>query len=199
MVSEDVNSGAHWDGIYQNWQREGTMALRRDEMSETTEALIFLLGSEGHDLLELGCGPGLFLADLAAQRPDLCMVALDHSSEAVKLARIAAPLAEISEGSVLDPLPFAADSFDFVLSLHLVEHLAEPIKAIREMARVVRPDGLVIINFPYGDQPYELHMHHDLKFGQVELWMREAGLGDLAWKLIPGQPNDQGIIWGSRA
>src|SRR5262249_59414544 len=52
-------------------------------------------------------------------------------------------------GSVLS-LPFAADSFDVVLCLEVLEHLQDPLPAVRELSRVARR-GL-ILSVPY--EPY---------------------------------------------
>lgn len=45
-------------------------------------------------------------------------------------------------------LPFADESFDLVAGLHVLEHLADPGKAIAEMARVLRPGGLLVLGVP---------------------------------------------------
>lgn len=63
------------------------------------------------------------------------------------------------------PLPFADDSFDLVVFSHVIEHLDEPIPALRELVRVLRPGGLLYVECPsekslrpgpWGPQSYNL-------------------------------------------
>ena len=53
----------------------------------------------------------------------------------------------ICEGSDLCSIP--DDSYDFVLSSHNLEHFANPIKALKEWGRVVRPNGFLVLVLPY--------------------------------------------------
>lgn len=50
-------------------------------------------------------------------------------------------------GSVLD-LPFETDSFDIVLSTEVIEHTPDPRQGIRELCRVVRPGGILVLTSP---------------------------------------------------
>jgi SAM-dependent methyltransferase len=46
------------------------------------------------------------------------------------------------------PLPFPDASFDLVAGLHVLEHLADPARALRDMARVLKPKGLLVLGVP---------------------------------------------------
>lgn len=74
-------------------------------------------------------------------------------------------------------LPFADDTFDFVYSTSVMEHVVDPGGALAEIARVLRPDGLSIHCFPSRWRPREPHMY--LPFGgrfnsyaHMALWAR---------------------------
>ncbi|MBI3182470.1 MAG: class I SAM-dependent methyltransferase [Myxococcales bacterium] len=55
------------------------------------------------------------------------------------------------------PLPYAEGSFDLVLSMDVVEHLAEPLRHLREAARVLRPGGRLLLTTPnYGSSSLRL-------------------------------------------
>jgi SAM-dependent methyltransferase len=103
----------------------------------------------GLDLLDVGCGPGTITADLAGRVAPGHVVGLDRAGEVLDEARRTAAEAgagnvELRAGDVLD-LPFADGSFDIVHAHQVLQHLADPVAALREMARVCRPGGVVAV------------------------------------------------------
>jgi len=102
----------------------------------------------GLDLLDVGCGPGTITVDLAARVAPGRVVGLDLAPEPLDEARAAAERAgadvtfEVGDVYALD----AADgSFDVVHAHQVLQHLTDPVAALREMARVCRPGGLVAV------------------------------------------------------
>jgi SAM-dependent methyltransferase len=100
----------------------------------------------GHDVLEVGCGPGTLLVDLltAGYR---CH-AIDRSPQMVaatrrRLHRVGHDSAVVRRADVLH-LPFAEASFDTVVSTFPTEYIADP-RALAEIARVLRPGGRLIV------------------------------------------------------
>jgi len=95
------------------------------------------------NLLDIGCGPGsitIGLADYVARA-----VGVDFSDEVVQEARAAAVGKDNSEFIVASvyELPFPDDSFDVVWTHQVLQHLPDPVGALREMLRVTKPGGLV--------------------------------------------------------
>ena len=89
-------------------------------------------------------------------------------------------------------------TIDAVYSGHLLEHLEEPVRALREQRRILRRGGTIIAHFPHEDQPYVEH-RHILNFGKVMGWMEEAGFVVIGHsEVIPGQPTNDGFVWGKR-
>ncbi len=54
-----------------------------------------------------------------------------------------------------DDLPFKSGSLDYVLSSHVIEHFFDPIKALREWHRVIKPGGYIFIIAPHKDRTFD--------------------------------------------
>jgi SAM-dependent methyltransferase len=102
----------------------------------------------GLDLLDVGCGPGTITVDLAARVAPGRVVGLDVSpaplAEARALAADAGVEVEFGVGDVY-ALEAADDSFDVVHAHQVLQHLTDPVAALREMVRVCRPGGVVAV------------------------------------------------------
>jgi SAM-dependent methyltransferase len=98
-------------------------------------------------ILDAGCGTGGFLAALGTQRPDLIRIGLEWDPTAADRAR-SKSRAAIARGSV-NAIPFADASFDAAVSADVLCHAAvDPPVALKELHRVLRPGGTVILNLP---------------------------------------------------
>jgi SAM-dependent methyltransferase len=102
---------------------------------------------EGADVLDAGCGVGYgsaYLADVAAR-----VVGVDVSGEAIAYAneRYGGPRTSFCEMDVT-ALEFEDASFDVVCSFETLEHVREPRAAVREAARVLRPEGVYVVSTP---------------------------------------------------
>jgi SAM-dependent methyltransferase len=72
--------------------------------------------------------------------------------EEIKLCGEALPVDLVSPG---DQLPLADNSVDFVISSHVIEHFPDPIKALREWYRVVKPGGYLYIIAPHKERTFD--------------------------------------------
>lgn len=96
----------------------------------------------GTRLLDAGCGAGL-LAVLASLR-GAQVTALDASPGLLAIARQRLPRADVREGD-LEALPFADASFDAVTAVNSLFYAADMSAAMRELVRVARPGGRVVV------------------------------------------------------
>jgi ubiquinone/menaquinone biosynthesis C-methylase UbiE len=110
-------------------------------------------------LLDVACGTGRALQQLAAAHPAMRFHGVDLSPFYVKAAR--ARLAEVAEVSLLvenaERLPYVDGHFDVVTSVYLFHELPRQARrnVVREMFRVLRPGGLVVLedSAQHGDSP----------------------------------------------
>lgn len=100
------------------------------------------LVTPGTRLLDAGCGAGL-LALLASLRGSQ-VFALDASPDLLAVARERLPDADVREGD-LEALPYPDASFDAVVAVNSIFYAADMAAAMRELARVVRPGGRVVV------------------------------------------------------
>jgi ubiquinone/menaquinone biosynthesis C-methylase UbiE len=94
--------------------------------------------------VEVGCGNGAFTEELIARTAPRAVDSIDPSEGQLAFARTrpAAKLAQFHLGDA-QALPFADDSFDAAAMALVITFLPDPAKAVAEMARVVRPGGIV--------------------------------------------------------
>lgn len=102
-------------------------------------------------VLDVGCGDGInlfgFERIFSKREMAATLFGLDYNALRLKRAGQVRGVAGSIEGSVVN-LPFEDGCFDVVLCNHVIEHVRDDIKAFAELARVVRPGGLVIIGVP---------------------------------------------------
>lgn len=133
------------------------------------DSAAFLLDrlDESMRLLDLGCGPGSITMGLADRVG--AVVGIDAAREAIDRARSLAgarPDVRFDLGDVYT-LPYDDDSFDVVFAHQVLQHLADPVAALTEAARVVRPGGLVAAR----DADYGT-MVHDPHEERIDRWAR---------------------------
>jgi SAM-dependent methyltransferase len=103
----------------------------------------------GMSLLDVGCGPGTLTADLAAAVFPGRVTAVERAPAAAGLARAEARQRNQPNVGVAladaHRLPFPAGAFDAVHAHQVLQHLADPVQALRQMRRVCAPGGIVAV------------------------------------------------------
>jgi ubiquinone/menaquinone biosynthesis C-methylase UbiE len=94
-------------------------------------------------VLDVGCGPATITADLAALVAPGHVVGLDTVPAVLTEAAHGLDTAAAFAAATAYRLPFADATFDIVHAHQVLQHLSDPVAALREMARVCRPGGLV--------------------------------------------------------
>lgn len=174
---------------------------------------------EGLSLLDLGCGPGTITVEFADRVAPGRVVGLDASAEVIARAasEFTRPNLEFVVGDAY-ALPFDDDSFDLAHTHQTLQHLGDPVAALRELRRVVKPGGLIaarevdyagVIWFPLLpglDRWLDLYERvHRSNGGEpdagrrLKAWAREAGFTDVTTTASIWNFSDAGDRewWGS--
>lgn len=135
-------------------------------------------------LVDIGAGTGWFSS--RAHQREAEVYSLDIGLELLVEVRKKVKVREIA-GNTMD-LPFRDDSFEIVISSEVIEHTDSPEKAVHEMARILKPGGIMIVTCPNRIWLWAVHLanflkirpfhgHEDLpSFKQLERFARSAGL-----------------------
>lgn len=98
--------------------------------------------------LDAGCGEGHMLGRLHARGVLGDLVAVDLNTDYIAYASKKQPRYDYSAAS-LDHLPFSDQTFDYIVSTEVFEHLHEPDRALAELHRVAKKDAHLIISVPF--------------------------------------------------
>lgn len=132
---------------YTHGHHESVLRSHRWRTAENSAAYLLPALVPGQGLLDVGCGPGTITVDLAARVAPGDVVGLDRSKGVVELAREAARTAGVTNVTFRTGDIYAMDfedaSFDVVHAHQVLQHLSDPVAALRELRRVARPGGLV--------------------------------------------------------
>jgi ubiquinone/menaquinone biosynthesis C-methylase UbiE len=111
----------------------------------TRETLARINLSRADCVLDVGCGTGALLERIVHEYPDARLAGVDPVPEMLALARRKLPPeAELKEGWA-EGLPWGDACFDVVISSNMFHFIRQPLIALREMQRVLRTGGQIII------------------------------------------------------
>ncbi|MFF9813436.1 methyltransferase domain-containing protein [Streptomyces sp. NPDC014006] len=100
-------------------------------------------------ILDIGCGPGTITADLAALVPDGHVTGVDRAAGVLEQARAEADrrgLTNVDFATAdVHALDYPDDTFCVVHAHQVLQHVSDPVQALREMARVTKPGGFIAV------------------------------------------------------
>jgi ubiquinone/menaquinone biosynthesis C-methylase UbiE len=101
-------------------------------------------------LLDFGCGPGTITVDLAEHlQPGGSVVGIDSSEAVIEQAKVAASEQNVSnlefEANSIYETGYDAGSFDAAYAHQVLQHLSEPVRALIEVKRVLKPGGICAV------------------------------------------------------
>jgi SAM-dependent methyltransferase len=132
---------------YTHGHHASVLRSHRWRTIENSAAYLLPYLHAGLDVLDVGCGPGTITVDFAPRIAPGTVVGVDRSSEVLEGARRAAghvSNVRFESGDVYG-LEYPDDSFDVVHAHQLLQHLSDPVAALREMRRVCKPGGVLAV------------------------------------------------------
>jgi ubiquinone/menaquinone biosynthesis C-methylase UbiE len=139
---------AHWDRRAAHFDEDFGHSIRTPAERAAWDRILELIvaGRGALDVLDAGCGTGFLAFELAGRGHRV--VGVDFARAMIEEARrkaAARPVSVKFEEADVEQLPFAAGSFDLVISRHVLWTLPHPDAAIDEWIRVLRPRGRLVV------------------------------------------------------
>ncbi len=131
------------------------------------------------EILDAGCGSGRNMADLVRYGT---VTGLEIADASVHWARNRG-IGEVVQGSITEA-PFPDERFDFAVCLDVLEHIDEELHALRELRRVMRPDGTLLVTVPAYQSLWSEHdviNHHKRRYTRRSL---SAVATDAGWTTV---------------
>ena len=183
---------------YTHGHHESVLRSHRWRTAENSAEYLLPHLSSGVTVLDIGCGPGTITGDFASLVTPARVTALEVTEDALNLAR-----AEITRRGLTNVdfavgdvhrLDFPDDTFDVVHAHQVLQHVGDPVAALREMRRVARPGGLIAVR----DSDYAAFTWYP-QLPELDEWLRlyqrvargnggepDAGRRLLAWAHAAG-------------
>ncbi len=129
--------------VYIHGHDESVLRSHRWRTIENSAAYLSAHLSPGLDVLDVGCGPGTITVELAERVAPGAVVGIDRSEEVIAEARTLDGHGARFEVGDLSDLRFDDASFDVVHAHQVLQHVSDPVGALRELRRVCRRNGIV--------------------------------------------------------
>ncbi len=135
------------DDVYTHGHHESVLRSHRWRTVENSAGYLLDAFVAGAHVLDVGCGPGTITVDIGQRVAPGRVLGLDRADEVLDTARAAARDAGVDNvqfavGDVY-ALDLPVDTFDVVHAHQVLQHLTDPVAALREMRRVCAPGGVV--------------------------------------------------------
>ena len=130
---------------YSHGHHESVLRSHRWRTAENSAGYLLPHLAPGQTLLDVGCGPGNITMDLAARVAPGAVHGIDAAADAIEAAHAVNDRPEQVSFAIGDVYALDAfdRSYDVVHAHQVLQHLSDPIHALREMRRVVKPGGII--------------------------------------------------------
>lgn len=175
---------------YQHFLQQQHRGAHARRTADKNAAFLLPFVKPGMTLLDAGCGPGSITIGLAEKVSPGEVVGIDISDDALDSARTLAVERGVAnvrfETADVYALPYEDASFDAAFSYAMLQHLADPLAALREIRRVLKPNGVIGL----GDADLSGTLLHPMSPAlqraldlSIELRLRDNGTPDAGRRL----------------
>jgi len=149
MTSENPVRGDHPPAIYAHSGNASEQRYLEKRSAAVEAAFLLPYLKPGVDVLDCGCGPGTITVGLAPAVSPGRVTGIDMEAAQIERARQLAVERDVTNaqfkvGSIYE-IPFSDTSFEVVFANAVFEHLREPLEALAEIHRVLKPGGMVAL------------------------------------------------------
>ena len=134
-------------GTYTHGYSHGSVQALTNRSANREAAFLLPYLKPGMRFVDVGCGPGTITVGLAAAIGPGEVLGIDFSPEMVERARALAKEQGVAnvrfEVGRAEEMPIADETFDAALEHNLLEHVADPLRVLREMHRVLKPGAVI--------------------------------------------------------
>lgn len=151
-----------WESSWESIATERIMEYINDFDLDPDDIIGFLQAQGVKTVCDAGCGCGIYALKLASNR--FTVSGFDVSAHAVEIARKllekASAKAELKVASILET-GYCDNQFDGVVSRDVIDHMvkSDGMNAIRELCRITKPGGVIVITLDHLDEEYETEPH----------------------------------------
>jgi SAM-dependent methyltransferase len=149
---------AHSGAAYGIGHEEGDLNFMRFRNAKRSAGFLLPHLRAGMTVLDCGCGPGTITVGLAAAVMPRQVIGLDQETQ--QCATVAAYAQQVGLTNLtfrrgdINALPFPDASFDVVFTNAVLQYLADPGHAVREMCRVLKPGGMLGVRDVFNDRGF---------------------------------------------
>lgn len=168
----------------ESYLRDQRMEVRRQTISNCLREIV------GHNinLIDVGCG----LGDVLSSMPKTFkLYGMDYAQSNTKVAaQRLRGIADIRQGSIYD-IPFETESMDVCVCLEVLEHIEDDVHGVTELARILKPNGILIASVPYTHYwpDYFRLMGHFRHYNRESFTKLLRENGFVVEKYLPNFPN----------
>ena len=150
MISPDALHESDWTG----WKEDDR---ERDNDPRYRIASQWIHDDKAREVFDIGCGSGILAERLKSLNPDISISGCDISESAIKRRKTLFKRSYVFDIDK-NALPEYDESYDVVTALDVIEHLYSPEHCLKEMVRICRKGGSIIISVPnFGYARYRWH------------------------------------------
>src|SRR3989344_3137619 len=156
-----------WHQVPPDYYQKGVSENLLQKMWHTRKLKIVLdlLGNNHNSILDVGCASGWFLSEVQKRNPKAVCEGVDVYKAAIEYGKKKYPTLKLRYADA-HKLPFRDESFDGVICSEVLEHVVEPERVLREIKRVLKPEGIAVVEMDSGNFLFRLiwywwtHLRH---------------------------------------